>query len=697
MRSRNVRAPTRSLSTPRPRPSIGSAAARSCTPTPSAMTSQTRRTSASTAGPARSIMPIHAPRRQPGGRSSFLLTSCRLPSCFGPCSTRSIGGRPTACRPRRVACRAAPTGRLSPWTPGARLSHESPVLSRHEHQTASTARPRRRTRCLGRRPRRQRDCWHSCPDGRGAARDLHRLERPLARLWPRRDARFRRCYDRLPGDRRRGRGDRRSAAPNPRTLRPRRRVRRTHSRSSGGAHRRRLHARGGSRADTCPGRRLGAATARSVAPGRVEEMRGSALGSGMVVAPQPEAAEAGIEAMGAGGNAVDAAIAAAFVQTVVDPLMCGISGFGSAGIYMPGRNTPEYIDFHAPAPAAARPDIWAHLVEGEARDGFGFVLKGRVNDIGYQSVCVPAALRAFEEIHHRYGTLPWKEICGPAIEWARNGWLVRPAVERFWLDEGEMGRTPNPERLRFSQAGRRLYCRRDGSPRRVGEVITNPDYAATLALIADKGAAVFYEGAIADLIAEDFARNGGLLSPDDLASYRPKCALPLMGTYRGHRVATNQPPGGGVMLIEMLNILEEFDLAGLGYNTPGYIRVVAEAMKRATIDKDRFVGDPAFTAVPLDRLVSTTYAQGLAGEIRRGERAEVPRLNAAPPPARETTQLSVIDRDGNCVSMTHSLGMPSGVITEGLGFMYNGCMGAFDPRPGAPAASRRARRASPPC
>ena len=233
-----------------------------------------------------------------------------------------------------------------------------------------------------------------------------------------------------------------------------------------------------------------------------------------------------------------------------------------------------------------------------------------------------------------------------------------------------------------AKPGVRLYCRRDGSPRRVGEVITNPDYAATLALIAAKGAAVFYEGAIADLIAEDFARNEGLLSPDDLASYRPKCALPLMGTYRDHRVATNQPPGGGVMLIEMLNILEEFDLAGLGHNTPGYIRVVAEAMKRATIDKDRFVGDPAFTAVPLERLDLRTYAEGLAGEIRRGERAEVPRLNAAPPPASETTQLSVVDRDGNCVSMTHSLGMPSGVITEGLGFMYNGCMGVFDPRPG---------------
>lgn len=411
-------------------------------------------------------------------------------------------------------------------------------------------------------------------------------------------------------------------------------------------------------------------------------MSGSSFKHGMVVAPQPEAAEAGIEVMRVGGNAIDAGIAAALVQTVVDPLMCGIAGFGSAGIYMPGRQAHEYVDFHAPAPAAARPAMWEHLVESEARDGFGFVLKGRVNELGYQSVCVPAALRAFEVIHRDYGALAWKDICRPAIEWATEGWSIRPAVERFWMDEGEMGRTPNPDRLRFSAAGRRLYCRPDGSPRRVGEVVKNPDYAATLALISQKGSAAFYEGEIADRIIEDFPRNGGLLSREDLASYQPKRTMPLSGTYRGLHVATNQPPGGGVMLLEILNILECFDLAGLGHNTPEYIRVVSEAMKRATIDKDRHVGDPAFIDVPLDRLVSKGYASALAEEIMRGVRAEVPRLNSDPPPARDTTQLSIVDRDGNCLSMTHSLGMPSGVITDGLGFMYNGCMGVFDPRPG---------------
>lgn len=411
-------------------------------------------------------------------------------------------------------------------------------------------------------------------------------------------------------------------------------------------------------------------------------MTGRMFKTGMVVTPQPEATEAGVEMLRAGGNAADAAIAAALVQTVVDPLMCGIAGFGSAAICMPSRGVHEYVDFHAPAPAAASPEMWQDLVEGEARDGFGFVLKGRVNDLGYRSVCVPAALRAFEEIHRDYGSLPWRTICRPAIDYAEHGWIVRPAVERFWTDEGEMGRTPNPDRLRFSASGRHLYCRPDGRPKRTGDRVANPDYAATLSRIAEEGSAVFYEGELAELVLADFARNGGLLARADLESYRPRRLPPLVGTYRGHRVATNRPPGGGVMLLEMLNILEHFDLGSLDHNTPEYIRVVCEAMKRATVDKDRFVGDPAFTDVPLDRLTSKDYAAALAEDIRRGVRADVPRLDAGPRPARQTTQVCVVDRDGACISMTHSLGMPSGVITEGLGFMYNGCMAVFDPRPG---------------
>ncbi len=413
----------------------------------------------------------------------------------------------------------------------------------------------------------------------------------------------------------------------------------------------------------------------------------------MIVAPQPEAVEAGADILRAGGNAVDAAIACAFVQGVVDPMMAGIAGFGSMGIYNPNGNTHEYIDFHSPAPAAARADMWEDLIEGEARDGYGFILNGRVNDIGYQSICVPASLRAYEIAHRRHGRLPWAELIAPAIDWARRGWVVRPHVQAFWSDDGMMGRAPNHERLRHTPSGRDLFCRPDGTPKRIGDVVKNPDLAATLDLISREGADAFYLGDLAAAIDADMRRNGGLLRSADLEAYQPKILPPLRGRYRGYDITTNQPPGGGLMLIEMLNILERFDLRSLGHNSADYIKVVAEAMKYATVDKDRFIGDPDFVDVPTERLASSDHAAELAEAIKGGTVAEVPRFNGGGMPSKDTTHISIIDRDGACVSMTHSIGMPSGVVTEGMGFMFNGCMGVFDPRPGragsiAPGKSR---------
>jgi len=401
----------------------------------------------------------------------------------------------------------------------------------------------------------------------------------------------------------------------------------------------------------------------------------------MIVAPQPEAVDAGADVLRAGGNAVDAAISCALVQGVVDPMMTGIAGFGSIGLYLPGKGFHGYIDCHAPAPAAARPAMWEGLIESEARDGYGFILKGRVNDIGYQSICVPGTLRAYHDAHREYGSLPWSELVQPAIAWAEGGWTVRPHVASFWSQPGMFGRAGNDERLRFTRGSRELYCRPDGTPKQVGETVRNPDYARVLRILAAKGADAFYTGEIAHRIAEDMKANDGLLSLDDLKGYRTVRNEPLWGTYRGHRLATNQPPGGGIMLVEMLNILEHFDLKAMGHDTAAYIRTVAEAMKRATADKDRFVGDPAFLDVPVARLTDKAAGRAMAEAIRRGERCEVPRFNAGAP-SKDTTHISVVDRDGNCVSMTHSLGMPSGVVTPGLGFMHNGCMGVFDPRPG---------------
>jgi gamma-glutamyltranspeptidase/glutathione hydrolase len=402
----------------------------------------------------------------------------------------------------------------------------------------------------------------------------------------------------------------------------------------------------------------------------------------MIVAPQPEAAEAGADILRAGGNAVDAAMACALVQGVVDPCMCGIAGFGSCAIAMPGSGFHGYIDFHAPAPLGVRPDMWADRIESEARDGYGFILRGRVNDIGYQSICAPASLRAYRDAHREHGRLPWEQIVEPAIAWAEAGWTVRPHVAYWWHEPGQMGRASGAERLAFTPASRGLYCRPDGTPKQVGDHVVNRDLGQTLRLIAKHGDEVFYEGEIAQAIVEDMRRHDGLLKAADLREWKTVRNTPLWGTYRGYRVSSNQPPGGGVMLLEMLNILERFALGRLEHNSAEYIRVVAEAMKRATVDKDRYVGDPRFVDVPVDRLTSKDYAAGLAEEIRLGKKAEVPRFNAGGSPSRDTTHVSVIDGEGNCVAMTHSLGMPSGVVTEGLGFMYNGCMGVFDPRPG---------------
>jgi len=399
----------------------------------------------------------------------------------------------------------------------------------------------------------------------------------------------------------------------------------------------------------------------------------------MIITAQPEASEAGARVLMRGGNAVDAAMAAALVQGVVDPQMCGIAGFGSCQIYDPRRGVHTCIDFHGKTPLAARPEMWEHLLLGETRDGFGFLLKGHVNDLGYQAVTTPGSLMAYHEAVRDFGTWDWADICAPAIAQAERGFLVRPHVHYWWLHGADMGRAEVTDRLAFSKTGREIYFRPDGQVKKIGELVENPDLARTLRQVAREGIDTFYRGEIAERIETDMQAHGGLISRADLAAYRTTRTDPLRGSYRSYGVATNHPPGGGIMLVEMLNILESFDLAGLGHNSTGYIRTVSEAMKAATVDKDTHVGDPAFVATPAF-LTSKDHAAGIAARIRAGERIGVPRLGT--PDTPHTTHVAAVDANGMCVTMTHSLGMPSGVIPDGLGFMYNGCMGVFDPRPG---------------
>lgn len=403
---------------------------------------------------------------------------------------------------------------------------------------------------------------------------------------------------------------------------------------------------------------------------------------GMISAPQPESVEAGIEVFKAGGNAVDAAIACALVQTVVDPQMCGIAGFGNIQLFLPSLGVHTTFDFHGRSPLATKADMWEHLIEHEAHDGWGFILKGRVNEFGYGAITTPRSLATFGEVLSRYGTKSIAELIEPAIAYCEDGVMIRPHMSAFWNMPPVAGRDANISMVNKLPATRKIYCHEDGTVLGVSDILRNPDMGRTLRRIAEHGIEDFYQGDIADKIIADMEANGGLISHEDLTNCGPEENEPLWGEYRGYRFSTNHPPGGGIMLIEMLNILENFDLRAMGHNSPEYIRVVAEAMKIATIDKDNKVSDPHFYDVPIDELTSKEYAARMAEEIRRGEKANVARLNNGGQESKNTTQVTVTDEDGNCVTMTHTLGQPSGVVTDGLGFMYNGAMTVFDPRPG---------------
>ncbi|MBR0681742.1 gamma-glutamyltransferase [Roseomonas eburnea] len=400
----------------------------------------------------------------------------------------------------------------------------------------------------------------------------------------------------------------------------------------------------------------------------------------MIVAPQPEAVEAGAAVLAAGGNAIDATLACAFTQGVVDPMMCGLGGLGVLTVHDPRTGTQVVFDGLSPCPAGAHAEMWSNLFERECSDGYGFVLKGAPNEVGHGSVTVPSILRSFADAHAAFGRLPWGELFGGAIACARDGWMVRPHVHMMMVaDERAYGRVNIADKLAASVDSARLYLRADGTPKRPGERVVNPDLAATLGIIARDGADAFYTGEIARRIAADMAAHGGLVTEADLAAIRSRRVEPLRLPYRGRTLVLPPPPAGGIFVAEVLRILEHFDLPAMGHNSPAMIAALAEALKIAGIDKDRHVGDPDFVAIPLHRLLSDGYAAECAARIKAGEQASLARLGAEP---KGTTTISCVDADGLVVSVTHTLGMPSGVIPPGLGFMLNGAMNWYDPRPG---------------
>lgn len=419
--------------------------------------------------------------------------------------------------------------------------------------------------------------------------------------------------------------------------------------------------------------------------------------NGVIVAAQPEAAEAGADVLARGGNAVDAALACAFVQGVVDPQMSGIGGFGSMQVYMPKKGVHEILEFYARAPLAATPDMWVDKLTGQSSDGFGFILEGNISEIGYLAVCTPGSVKGYAHALEHYGTFDWSDLIQPAIAYARKGFMVRPHVNWYWTQDQSKDNLANTrDKLAFSQTGREVYFRADGSVKRVGDIVINTEMADTLERLAKAGPDLFYHGELAEQIADDFQKHGGLIGVKDLAEYQLSVVEPLWGEYRGHRISTSPPPASGMTMLQVLHIMENFDVARMEHSSVEHIRVLSEAIKLMTVDKDRYMGDPHYVDVPVEKLLSKDYCEALARGISEGKRASVTRLDKS---QRDTTHISVVDRDGNAVALTHTLGSPSGAITRGLGFMYNGTMSRFDPRPGRASSiapgKRRASSAAP--
>jgi gamma-glutamyltranspeptidase/glutathione hydrolase len=393
---------------------------------------------------------------------------------------------------------------------------------------------------------------------------------------------------------------------------------------------------------------------------------------GMVVCTSAPACDAGAGVLAKGGNAVDAAVATAFALAVTHPSAGNIGG-GGFMVVRSANGAVTTFDYRETAPQKSSRAMYM-------RDGKVDI---SLTNQGYLAPGVPGTVRGLALAHKRFGRLPWKDVVMPAVQLADEGFVLSDGLARGLNGQlsGAMGRFP---------ASVAAYGKPGGGTWAGGERIILKDLGKTLRAIATDGPDAFYKGWIADRIAEDLAANGGRITKADLAAYEAKERAPVKGTFRGYDIASMPPPSsGGVALIEMLNMLESFDLKAKGFNSAEAKHFEIEAMRRAYLDRARFLGDPDFVQIPLTKLLSKDYARTLASTIDPAKASSSMDLGKdiiTTPPAEpdETTHFSVIDRLGMAVSNTFTLegGYGSRVVVNGAGFLLNNEMGDFNRNPG---------------
>ncbi|MBI4586048.1 MAG: gamma-glutamyltransferase [Planctomycetes bacterium] len=382
-----------------------------------------------------------------------------------------------------------------------------------------------------------------------------------------------------------------------------------------------------------------------------------------------ESSEAGAEALSRGGNAVDAAIAAAFALAVTYPQAGNLGGGGFMVIHFPrGAGGPRQttIDFREAAPAKAH----ARMFLGEEGK-----YDARRHHWSHLAVGVPGTAAGLGLAHARYGKMAWKELLAPAIRLARDGFTATRGLTASL--QPVLGQLQPPEAARFFM--------KDGRPLQPGEVWAQPELAATLDRLAGSGPAEFYRGETARLLVREMDRGGGWITREDLAGYQAVEREAVRGTYRGWEVISMGPPSsGGAAIIEMLNLLEGDDLAHAGWGSAASIHLMAEAMRRAFADRARWLGDPDQNSIPLPDLLSKAYAARLRQTIsEHAASRSSPGSFEWPEEGRETTHLSTVDGNGMAVALTTTLEQPYGarIAVPGAGFLLNNEMGDFNAAP----------------
>lgn len=399
--------------------------------------------------------------------------------------------------------------------------------------------------------------------------------------------------------------------------------------------------------------------------------------NGMVASQEALATEVGVEILKKGGNAIDAAIATGFALAVTLPRAGNLGGGGFMMIHRSESNETEALDYREKAPAAAFRDMFL------GADGNADKEKSRYSGL---AVGVPGTVAGFEAAFKKHGSgkVSWADLVEPAIRLAEDGIVVTPDLASSLV--------ARLERLGQDEATAKIFYKPGLVPYQAGEVLKQPDLAATLRKIAENGADGFYKGDVAEKIAAKVQATGGGMTSEDLASYNAIWRKPVTGSYRGHEVASMPPPSsGGTHIVQILNILEGFPVRETGANSADTIHVMAEAMRRAYADRSEYLGDPDFVDVPVAGLTSKAYADTLRKLISLDKATpseEVKPADPLPYESNQTTHYSVVDKDGNAVSNTYTLNFSYGVgmTADGTGVLLNNELDDFSAKPGVPNA-----------